>query len=166
MQENINFNVTTDDGWTPIHLVCRIYKHPNLIKFLQLLISNELDANAITSKGWNSLHFLLRNINFFINEGIDLIEPVAYLLYHECNVNATTSLRWTPLHFVRQYYDGNQIPIKLIQYLVNSGADLHAVRSDGCTPLDLLAERVVWSFANLFKAIKTSLLAAISSHYS
>ena len=127
--------------------------------FLRLLVSKGSDANAITAKGWNSLHFLLRNTNDFIDEGIDLIEPVAYLIYHGCNVKAATSLGWTPLHFVVQYCnENNQIPITLlIQYLVDSGADLHAVRSDGYTPLDLLAEKGCWEFTKLYKAIKRTL---------
>ena len=150
MQDDvINYNIETEDGWTPIHLFCRYFKHSNLFQFLDFFISKGADANAKTNEGWNPLHFLFRNVSELLDSGFDLIGLSMLLIDNGADVNAITSMGWTPLHFVCQYWDSQNIPIKLINFLVEVyHADLNAMRSDDrdTTPRDLLAQKGCYKY--------------------
>lgn len=70
------------------------------------------------------------------------LETIQYLEDHRWDLNRTLNgMRWTALHLAA--FEGNS---QLVEYLVQHGANIHAINQSGYTPLKLAEYK---GFANL-----------------
>lgn len=112
-------NHADTSSWTPLHRSCKGF--PDMVP---LLIEHGADPNVKTKDGWNSLEIAL----WYNNEKAGVI-----LVKNGADVKKQTSYKnYTPLHIaVEKNYE------QLTHALIERGADILAINSDGETPLDI-----------------------------
>ena len=141
------------------HLVAML--NPD-IEFLQYLVSQGADLNALSEIGATPIHYAARNstvevLEYLISLGGDVhaknkkgatslhyaaggnfnVDVLQFLVSHGVDVNASEEDGWTPLHNAAL---GNS-NIEVFRYLVSQGADVNAKNKLDSTPLNLVRRK-------------------------
>lgn len=142
-----------------ILLLCLKLAHQD-VNFIEFLLNNGANINAVNSNGDNALHISVNYgrldfINYFIQKGLDVnsvnnignsalhiacengyLDIVKKLIDNSCNVNAVNSLGYTCLHVASKYGQ-----MSVIKYLVNDvGCDVNIRSVVGENALQLAVE--------------------------
>jgi ankyrin repeat protein len=86
VDQKIDVNCKTQDGWNALHLVCRYYKKNDLIDIVRLLLKQQIDINSQENNGWNALHFVCR-----YQPRNNLMNLVRLLIEHKIDKNVKTT---------------------------------------------------------------------------
>jgi ankyrin repeat protein len=125
-------NATLENGETPLH--CIVTEERDSCLFLaKFLLENGADVNAISDDGWSPLHCaIMRNPD----RGVELI---ALLLHHGAMVNKPdeSGLAYTPLHWL--FIGPSRDELLKAKLLLDHGADVNAISSNGESPLQCYA---------------------------
>lgn len=136
-REDIEVNMVSKDGTTPLHYLCRLSAaqceslaekefNVKLMGILERMRSLGLNVNLQKNNGETALHQALSRVR---------VDVVKWLVAHGANVNCRTQQGDTPLHYAIMVQSE-----PLIRYLVECGADKHSRNSDQKTPLGLARE--------------------------
>ncbi|MCL2147400.1 MAG: ankyrin repeat domain-containing protein [Synergistaceae bacterium] len=137
-----NVNIANNDGWTSLMAVVE----DNLdFEFIKILIDKGADVNATDLTGMTSLMWASRNSNPKI---------LQFLIDNGANVNAADNRKMTPLMWAiapnapgvlamlkEKGMEGKPLEVfpadnyKVVQMLIESGADINAANAAGSTPL-------------------------------
>ncbi len=142
------------DGWNPLHILCRHQhiNHDNLLQLIPIMIESNSDVlKTKTRERLTSFQHLCRYY-----EHDKLNELVGFWsssenesITQQQHVNARAPDGWTPLHFVCQYYRGGVGKlIELVRLLIEKGANVNASTSDGWTPLHILCSSYIHNDLN------------------
>ncbi|GMH45393.1 hypothetical protein BSKO_13350 [Bryopsis sp. KO-2023] len=114
---------TDGEELTPLHLAVETLKGQTVLELLGL----GANVGLTTSTSLTPLHVTPLNMG---SEGIALA-----LIASGSNIDALSNSSWTPLHFAA--YWGNE---KVMEVLVERGANVEAKAEDGKTPRDLVCQ--------------------------
>jgi len=130
-------------GWTPLLLLCKNYRHDNLIHLVKLLVvENGADVTIKTPDQWNPLLLVCHHYG---ND--NLIEVVTCL--DGIDVNDGDQDDWNPLHHLCRYYEHENL-IDLILFLIEKGINLKSKTKEGYTMLNLLSQNAAASKMSKF----------------
>ncbi|CAB0028334.1 unnamed protein product [Trichogramma brassicae] len=131
-----NPNLTNEDRWTPLHIICSKYDE---FEFVQMLFQMDADRKMIIDardkEGRTPLHVAL---------ALDNEETVELLLRAGADPNLANEDRWTPLHIICNI-EGNNDDLLKTFFDVNDRwrqmVDVNARDMKNRTPLDVALAR-------------------------
>ena len=166
-----NVNVIGRDSYHETDLLASALLQNNT-KYAKLFINNGANVNfrfsnkSLNYSGFNLLHFMIKEYEYYSIP----IEMFELLIDSGVDINAIVSSKnkqrkhyfncykgYTALHFALSidFNDGN-VPINIVQLLLNRGANVNIKASNGVTPLHLALARV--EYQEECKSIVSSLI--------
>ncbi|KAG8456500.1 hypothetical protein GDO86_002324 [Hymenochirus boettgeri] len=116
-----NINITTNDGYTALHIAAQ----NGYIPMVNFLLENNIDYSPKPNDKNNPFHLALL---------YNHMEVVDILLEAKFDINATNMRQQTPLHIAAE-----QRNIDLVEKLLKAGCDLQIADKQGKTPLGVAA---------------------------
>ena len=103
-----------DDGWRPIHYICRYSNRKMQEYIIDRGIDLEYEVEKGEHKGWKPIHFICRYLTpweqkYIIDKGVDL----------DCEIKEGEWKGWRPIHFICKYSTSG-----MIKYIINKGVNL------------------------------------------
>ena len=116
-------------GWTPLLLLCKNYRHDNLIHLVKLLVvENGANVAIQTPDEWNPLLLVCHHYGHD-----NLIEFVDFFTENDViDINDKDQDDWNPLHYLCRYYEHENL-IDLILLMIKKGINLKAETMEGFT---------------------------------
>ena len=132
VENNANLDYKSSDGLSVLHAID--YDKDDSLEKLQYFINNGVDVNSVDANDRNCLYHLsndshLEHAKLLINEGID--------------INNTDTSGHNILHFLARHFskvDIESSQSKLIQLLIDAGANPHVFEKQNHTPLMLASQ--------------------------
>ncbi|CAB0037937.1 unnamed protein product [Trichogramma brassicae] len=121
-------NAANDEGFTPLHLICKADQSTFSMSLIELLLHNGADENLANAEGSTALHLICKEqptaavVSFF---------ELAYRMGRPLQVNARDFLGKTPLHIALAEGDKERTAAVLLR----RGADPNLADTGNATPL-------------------------------
>ena len=153
-----NLEACDNDGWKPIHSICR-YSTPEIIRYI---IDKNVDLECETAEKLRPIHFICRHstpemIKYIIDKNVDLEcetvdkwrpvhiicrnstpEMIKYIIDKNVNLECETINKVRPIHFIC----GNSSP-EMIKYIIDKNVDLECKTINNDTPSSIIKKYLI-----------------------
>jgi hypothetical protein len=133
IDNTIDLECETNEGWKPIHFICR-YSTPEMIKYI---IDKRVKLECETNEGWKPIHFICR---------YSTPEMIKYIIDKRVKLECETNEGWRPIHFICRY----STP-EMIKYIIDKEVELECETNEGWRPINLICK---YSTPEIIKYIK------------
>ncbi|MFZ4874301.1 ankyrin repeat domain-containing protein [Janthinobacterium sp. Mn2066] len=129
-----NVNASDKDGQTPLFSAC----YAGNAEAVKMLLAAGATVDHVDNNGFQPIHSAVKKgYERSHTSGHEAV--VKLLLNAGARIDAQDKKGWQPLH-----YAADGVNLLLLQFLIESGADINAKAIDGLTPLQVAKNRDVW----------------------
>ena len=127
LERGADANAPDEDKRTPLHLA----SSHGMVKIAQVLLDGGASTNSMDIQGQNPLHVVANGSSRYDESNVLVAQ---LLLERGADVNTPDDAKETPLHLA-----SNSRRIKMVQVLLNAGANARAKNAQDQSPFDVIA---------------------------
>lgn len=113
----------------------RAEKQKKLVELFDFLIKNGVDLNARDDEGDTAIHNCCGKKSDYAD-----VETIRYLIKLGCDVNVKNDEGFTPLTLIAKKCESKKVMKKIVEILIDAGADVNATDKNGMTVLSHFIE--------------------------
>ena len=132
-----DINVTDSNNMNILHYICKFYKKVDLIEYV---VNRGIHIHHMDNEGWTPLHVVcLHGTSEMIKYVIDLYRDEGYNDYINRKIEIYPYEGYTPI----QLCCVDRFDRDLVEYMIESGADINIKNSDGWNIQNILDENKI-----------------------